>query len=156
MWYTITEINKNGDIWIGLWKCYTELQFSCYFRLQPVYGFFVKSVMLSIIMSIKMIKHLNFTLPRKGQRITTICRICSYCILISFFLAVLICFIGFRVLFFLFREQMLNILLAITSGVLDSVVPSEKEKALGGKLAQPIFQVHGIRYLKIYRILQKD
>lgn len=36
---------------------------------------------------------------------------------------------------------MLQVLLSITSGVLDTTVPKEKEKSLGGKLAQAIFQV---------------
>jgi hypothetical protein len=36
---------------------------------------------------------------------------------------------------------MLHVLLTITSGVLENLIPKEKEKSLGGKLAQPIFQV---------------
>ena len=39
------------------------------------------------------------------------------------------------------REQMLKVLLCVTSGVLKSVPPRERHQSLGGRLAQPIFQV---------------
>ncbi|XP_071163709.1 ral GTPase-activating protein subunit alpha-1-like isoform X36 [Mytilus edulis] len=45
-------------------------------------------------------------------------------------------------------EQMLQVLLSITSGVLDTTVPKEKEKSLGGKLAQAIFQTLIVTWIK--------
>ena len=45
-------------------------------------------------------------------------------------------------------EQMLHVLLTITSGVLENLIPKEKEKSLGGKLAQPIFQTLIVTWIK--------
>ena len=39
------------------------------------------------------------------------------------------------------REQLLKVLLCITSGVLSQHKPEEKDNTLGGRLAQAIFQV---------------
>jgi hypothetical protein len=42
---------------------------------------------------------------------------------------------------FLFREQLLIVLLRITSVVLSMAPPSERDKSLGGRLAEHIFKV---------------
>ncbi|XP_076442581.1 ral GTPase-activating protein subunit alpha-1-like isoform X3 [Babylonia areolata] len=45
-------------------------------------------------------------------------------------------------------EQMLKVLLSITSGVLKSVPPKERHRSLGGRLAQPIFQTLIVTWIK--------
>ncbi|KAJ8308029.1 hypothetical protein KUTeg_012903 [Tegillarca granosa] len=45
-------------------------------------------------------------------------------------------------------EKMLEVLLCITSGVLQAVPPENKMKTLGGKLAQPIFQTLIVTWIK--------
>ena len=47
----------------------------------------------------------------------------------------------YTVSFYIDREQMLKVLLCITSGVLSSQPPDNRSSSLGGRLAQPIFQV---------------
>ncbi|XP_025103645.1 ral GTPase-activating protein subunit alpha-1-like isoform X4 [Pomacea canaliculata] len=45
-------------------------------------------------------------------------------------------------------EQMLKVLLCITSGVLKSEPPKERHRTLGGRLAQPIFQTLIVTWIK--------
>ncbi|ESO85701.1 hypothetical protein LOTGIDRAFT_210880 [Lottia gigantea] len=45
-------------------------------------------------------------------------------------------------------EQLLVVLLRVTSGVLKSSPPSERHKSLGGRLAQPIFQTLIVTWIK--------
>ncbi|XP_070180609.1 ral GTPase-activating protein subunit alpha-1-like isoform X3 [Littorina saxatilis] len=45
-------------------------------------------------------------------------------------------------------EQMLKVLLRVTSGVLKTVPPRERHRSLGGRLAQPIFQTLIVTWIK--------
>jgi len=55
-------------------------------------------------------------------------------------------------IFYIYREQLLNVLLRITTLVLNKKPPRRKEDTLSGKLAPAIFQVINnfiLRYLMI-------